>query len=288
MAIARGKAVFRLKGGRFSPLENQVSTTVDDSIAGARLNWMPDVYFMQAHELLRPCNNLNLLCIFQTHNELPHVSTKAEHLRKFQVWLDEQAERADHSAYPMIDDKQTLARMGHKERRPCIEHVRAEMEQGVGGETGSMLLRVLQHCTAVIAEHVGPIDILQQEDGLKSLDDFFQDMWDCQRLFELLGHAKPSLRILEIGARTGGTTARVLKDLVSGSGDRMYCEYCYIDISPGFFIAAKERFKDFQNIRFAVLDIIRDPMEQGFEANSYHLILAATVSPISRSRYVEC
>lgn len=249
---------------------------------------MPDVDSMQAHELLRPCNNFNLLRIFETHDELPHVSTKAEHLRKFQVWLDEQAERADYSAYPMIDDGQTLARMGHKERRPCIEHVRAEMEQGVGGETGSMLLRVLQHCTAVIAEHVGPIDILKQEDSLKSLDDFFQNMWDCQRFFELLGHAKPSLRILEIGARTGGTTARVLKDLVSGSGDRMYCEYCYTDISPGFFVAAKERFKNFQNIRFAVLDIIRDPMEEGFEANSYHLILAATVSPISRSRYVEC
>lgn len=34
--------------------------------------------------------------------------------------------------------------MGHKERRPCIKQVRAEMDQGVGGETGSMLLRVLQ------------------------------------------------------------------------------------------------------------------------------------------------
>ena len=46
VAIARGKMVFRLKGGRFSPLENQVSTTVDDSIAVARLEWMPDVDFM--------------------------------------------------------------------------------------------------------------------------------------------------------------------------------------------------------------------------------------------------
>lgn len=171
----------------------------------------------------------------------------------------------------MIDRGQTLARIGHKERPPCIEHVRAEMEQGVGGGTGSMLLRVLQQCTAVIAEQVDLIDILQQEHDLKSLDDFFEYMWDYQRFFELLGHAKPSLRIPEIGARTGGTTARVLKYLVTGSGDHMYCKYCYTDISPGFFVAAKERFKDFQSIRFAVLDIIQYPQEQGVVANSSNL-----------------
>lgn len=160
---------------------------------------------------MRLCKNLNLSCIFETQDALPHVSTKAEHLKTFQVWRDEQAERADRRAYPVIDRGQTLARIGHKERPPCIEHVRAEMEQGVGGGTGSMLLRVLQQCTAVIAEQVDLIDILQQEHDLKSLDDFFEYMWDYQRFFELLGHAKPSLRIPEIGARTGGTTARVLK-----------------------------------------------------------------------------
>ncbi|KAI9730332.1 MAG: hypothetical protein M1835_003575, partial [Candelina submexicana] len=283
VAIADGEVIIRLKGGRFSPLENQIPTSVDDSIAGARLKRLPDIDFMQAHELIRPhkglkddtirLERLSLLCILETRRNLLHVITKANHLRKFQIWLDEQADRAGRGTYPLIKDAKTLAQMDHKERRKCIELTGAEVEQSVVGKTGKMLLRILDQCTAIFAEQVDPVDILLQEDGLKSIYDFFQNY----RFFGLLGHAKPHLRILEIGAGTGGTTASVLRDLVTESGQRMYFEYCYTDISSGFFVAAKERFKDFQNIRYAVLDISKDPIEQGFEAGTYDLILASNV-----------
>ncbi|KAI9784710.1 MAG: hypothetical protein M1835_003513, partial [Candelina submexicana] len=285
VAIADGEIIIPLKGGRFSPLENQIPTSVDDSIAGARLKRLPDIDFMQAHELMRPhkglkdniirLERLSLLCILETRRNLLHVITKANHLRKFQIWLDEQADRADRGTYPLIKDAKTLAQMDQKERRKCIELTGAEVEQSVVGKTCKMLLRILDQCMAIFAEQVDPVDILLQKDGLKSLYDFFQIMWDCQRFFGLLGHAKPHLRILEIGAGTGGTTASVLRDLVTESGQRMYSEYCYTDISPGFFVAAKERFKDFQNIRYAVLDISKNPIEQGFEAGTYDLILAS-------------
>ncbi|KAI9748822.1 MAG: hypothetical protein M1835_001711 [Candelina submexicana] len=287
VAIADGEVIIRLKGGRFSSLENQIPTSVDDSIAGARLKWLPDIDFMQAHELMRPhkglkddiirLERLSLVGILETRRNLLHVITKANHLRKFQIWLDEQADRAGRGTYPLIKDAKTLAQMDHKERRKCIELTGAEVEQSVVGKTGKMLLRILDQCTAIFAEQVDPVDILLQEDGLKSIYDFFQIMWDCQRFFGLLGHAKPHLRILEIGAGTGGTTASVLRDLVTESGQRMYFEYCYTDTSPGFFVAAKERFKDFQNIRYAVLNISKDPIEQGFEAGTYDLILASNV-----------
>ncbi|KAL8720958.1 MAG: hypothetical protein Q9181_007806, partial [Wetmoreana brouardii] len=39
----------------------------------------------------------------------------------------------------------------------------------------------------------------------------------------------------------------------------------------------QERFKDFQNIEYNVLDISKDPMEQGFEAEFYDHILASHV-----------
>ncbi|KAL8874314.1 MAG: hypothetical protein Q9198_006904, partial [Flavoplaca austrocitrina] len=285
VAIASGEIVLHLKGCKFSPLENHISTTVEDSIAGARLNWMPDMDFMPAQELMRPRKGLKddilrlerlaLLCILETRQELLHATTKSSHLKKFQSWLNEQADRAERGTYSLIEDAQTLARIGRGERRKLIELANAEMQQNEGGEIGSMLLRILKQCAALFAEQVDAVDILLQEDGLRSLYDFFTNMWDCQRFFELLGHAKPNLRILEIGAGTGGTTASVLKDLMTASGQRMYAEYCYTDISPGFFVAAKGRFKDYQNIRYAVLDISKDPVEQGFEANSYDLILAS-------------
>jgi len=84
--------------------------------------------------------------------------------------------------------------------------------------------------------------------------------------------------VLEIGAGTGGTTTNMLLGLKSEFGERLYSKYSYTDISSGFFVAAKERFKDHQNIEFSILDISQDPLEQGFEEGSYDLILAANVS----------
>lgn len=51
----------------------------------------------------------------------------------------------------------------------------------------------------------------------------------------------------------------------------------YTDISSGFFPAAKERFKEFSGIEFATLDITKDPVAQGFQADEYDLILAFNV-----------
>ena len=84
--------------------------------------------------------------------------------------------------------------------------------------------------------------------------------------------------MLEIGAGTGGTTTNMLLGLRSEFGERLYSKYSYTDISPGFFVAAKERFKDYGNIEFSVLDISKDPLEQGFEEGSYDSILAANVT----------
>jgi SAM-dependent methyltransferase len=51
----------------------------------------------------------------------------------------------------------------------------------------------------------------------------------------------------------------------------------FTDISSGFFPAAKERFAAYQGIDFKILDIGKDPIEQGFEAGSFDLIVASNV-----------
>lgn len=117
---------------------------------------------------------------------------------------------------------------------------------------------------------------------------FFDLCWDYSPLLQSLGHNKPTLRVLEIGAGTGGTTSNLLSGLQSEFGERLYSKYSYTDISAGFFVAAKERFKDHPNIEFSVLDISKDPLEQGFEEESYDLILAANVGlslPVAASEF---
>ncbi len=87
------------------------------------------------------------------------------------------------------------------------------------------------------------------------------------------------LRIVEIGAGTGSATAAVLPVLPEGRFD-----YAYTDISAGFFAEAESRFGSADGaIEYRVLDIERDPVEQGFGAHGYDLVIASNVLHATRS-----
>ncbi len=80
------------------------------------------------------------------------------------------------------------------------------------------------------------------------------------------------LRVLEIGAGTGGTTASVVPELPA---DRS--EYTFTDVSPFFLERAKEDFAPFPFLRTALLDIEKDPVAQSFPAAGFDIIIAANV-----------
>lgn len=84
--------------------------------------------------------------------------------------------------------------------------------------------------------------------------------------------AGAKLRILEIGAGTGGTTTYVLPELAADS-----VEYTFTDLSPMFLERAKEQFAAFSFVKYALLDIERDPAAQGFQAGQYDIVVAANV-----------
>ncbi|KAK2037419.1 KR-domain-containing protein, partial [Colletotrichum somersetense] len=70
---------------------------------------------------------------------------------------------------------------------------------------------------------------------------------------------------------------RSLDGLTSETGERLYSSYTFTDISTLFFEPARERFKEYEAIEFRKLDISLDPRDQGFEPESYDLILASNV-----------
>ncbi|MBZ0285291.1 MAG: polyketide synthase dehydratase domain-containing protein [Anaerolineae bacterium] len=80
------------------------------------------------------------------------------------------------------------------------------------------------------------------------------------------------LRVLEIGAGTGATTASVLPQLPS---DRT--EYVFTDLSPLFMAKAEEKFATYSFLRTQLLDIERDPAGQGFMPHAFDVIIAANV-----------
>ena len=86
------------------------------------------------------------------------------------------------------------------------------------------------------------------------------------------------LRILEVGAGTGSATAAVLPELPAGR-----FHYVYTDISAGFFSEAESRFGGGESsIEYRVLDIEKSPIEQGFDAHGYDLVIASNVLHATR------
>ncbi len=86
------------------------------------------------------------------------------------------------------------------------------------------------------------------------------------------------LRVLEVGAGIGSATERFLPELPADRFDLMYT-----DISAGFFADAEARFgTDGASIDFRVLDIEKDPIDQGFDPHAYDLVIAANVLHATR------
>ena len=86
------------------------------------------------------------------------------------------------------------------------------------------------------------------------------------------------LRVIEVGAGTGSATASVLPELPDGGYD-----YVYTDISAGFFSEAESRFGGAEaSIDYRVLDVEKDPVEQGFDLHGYDLVIASNVLHATR------
>ena len=92
-----------------------------------------------------------------------------------------------------------------------------------------------------------------------------------QRLLAELPADRP-LRILEIGAGTGGTTSYVLPALPPER-----TEYFFTDISPLFLNRARERFAQYKFVQYDLLNIEKDPVAQGFAEESFDVVLAVNV-----------
>ncbi|PJN42466.1 polyketide synthase (OzmK) [Streptomyces sp. CB02959] len=90
-----------------------------------------------------------------------------------------------------------------------------------------------------------------------------------------------TVSVLEIGAGTGGTTAKVLPAL-DGTDGRL--RYVYTDISRGFTQYGRNQYgKDHPFVTFAPLDIESAPTGQGFEAGSQDVVLACNVLHATRN-----
>lgn len=156
-------------------------------------------------------------------------------------------------------------------------------QEGVEGEA---VYRIGESLTQMLAGKVDPLTLLM-EGGLfyrlYSDDSSVRCYSHLSQYLEHLMFKNPEMKILEIGAGTGGTTLRVLQTLTQ-YGRPLFDNYDFTDISPGFFDPAKSLLKEWlSKIRFKTLDVERSPGAQGFADESYDLVIASNVLHATKS-----
>lgn len=100
------------------------------------------------------------------------------------------------------------------------------------------------------------------------------------KIFDLMGHANPDLRILQLRASSDlGASQSILKTLVGSNGIKRYRDYHMTDISQDLISVSRSEFRD---VNYSVLDIEKNPLEQGLQP-IYDVVLSVNALHTSPS-----
>ncbi|KAK5659385.1 hypothetical protein OQA88_1478 [Cercophora sp. LCS_1] len=281
-----GDTVFRLKDLRLSTLDDHATDRGDNPHAAVELVWRPDINLVdnasliQLHENFGELSVINermaLACMVESSILLENLTPSKEFLNKYRSWLQKVRQQALEGTYPNVPNCKEIASMSSADRVRLIEEAVQDLQQTKAWPVATAVYRIYLASQAIFIGKVDAVETLVEDDILSRVYDFGR-VSDFTDFFTLAAHSKPNLRILEVGAGTGGTTSSILPILRSEYDERLYFSYTYTDISSGFFVGAKERFKEFDAIDYRVLDISKDPLAQGFEANSFDVVVASNV-----------
>jgi len=134
---------------------------------------------------------------------------------------------------------------------------------------------------AVVTGRESPLETIFPDGSFAAADDLYRDSV-LPRYFNALAGAVASsfigsrqgeaVRVLEVGGGTGGTTATLLPLIERAGG-----AYHFTDVSDLFLARAADRFGEYGCLSLGLLDVDRDPREQGYAPGSFDLVVAANV-----------
>lgn len=102
----------------------------------------------------------------------------------------------------------------------------------------------------------------------------------CGLILDAMIHKSSNVRILEVGAGAGAATEELMKMIAPEDTPPRFDVFDYTDVETSFFDAAKEKYRhQGTKVRFTKLDIEATPEDQGFEAGTHDMVVAAAVSP---------
>jgi acyl transferase domain-containing protein/SAM-dependent methyltransferase len=153
------------------------------------------------------------------------------------------------------------------------------------------LREYLERCgeklAVVLTGQESPLETLFPDGSFETAEFLYRD-WPVARYFNDIARSAIQafgadqchpLRVLEIGAGTGGTSATLLP----GLAERGNVEYTFSDVSDLFLARAEAQFgQAYPFVRFSLLDVEHEPTAQGYAQGSFDVIVAANAVHATR------
>ncbi|PHH92051.1 hypothetical protein CDD83_9169 [Cordyceps sp. RAO-2017] len=289
------RPIIVLENARCIPFDTGDDSDGRDSLTSARLEWLPDIDCLPSTDDLiwrgdgrrkqhLASERLTSLGILQTLHVLKSLEVSPSgHLAKYVAWLEEEKQAMVSGDRPLaLPEEREWASMEPSALKLLASSALEELEalgDGTVTSVGRMLYDMAQQeaIEPIFGRGANPEQPIVAGGRINDLYTSLQTPANAAEFFRLCGHAKPTMKVLEIGAGTGSTTEQILNSLVSDDDIRLYGQYIFTDISSSFFTDASKRFEDRGGMAYKALDITKSPAEQGFELGSFDLVVAANV-----------
>lgn len=236
-------------------------------------------------ELDEECRNLAVAALRRLGWKPVRGDTVAAHSLADQLGVLPKYRRLLHRLLQMMAEDGHLAANGKEytivSELPCVPSRLDELRERYPECSSEFLL--LGRCSAaldqVLAGAVDPLDLIFPNGDMSAAETVYTTAPFAQvgnalavAAIESIVNGRGSgmpLRVLEIGAGTGGTTASILPLLPADT------DYVFTDLSSAFFDRARSRFRDYPNVRYELLDAEQAPSSQGFAARQFDLVIAS-------------
>lgn len=287
-----------MDGFQFKGLGGSQSSTDTQNKALSKLysspSWKPDLSLLDAQTLRElagsHCGSQDLVQFCHTANGIVNEmcqttlamaklgSTSPPHLHKYVEWMRTRSDLGGPSP-PISPDR---AEFNIVKENACGIHGLDDFIEKYPVD-GGLLRHTFRSLPAMFSGESVPIATLMADENFskfyKEAQGLHLNNQITRKWFELKAHKKPDLRIIEIGAGTASTSLPVLQQLSGDSSETpQFSNYTFTDISSGWFESARQVLSDYKSrMDYRVLDISVDPTQQGFEAESYDVVLAINV-----------
>ncbi|KAF4631033.1 hypothetical protein G7Y89_g7101 [Cudoniella acicularis] len=270
------------------------------------IDWKPDLRVLAPEQIMEYCNynckegfetdrvklfsDLTLFLFLSTNKAVNAISEKEPenpptHLTRYMRWMRKQL--LDFNAGILPDSNQEwkqLVQDDNTEEQSLHQQLSDRLEKD---PQGKVFVAIARNLLNILYGKLDALSFLFRDDLVKG---YYYDLFNSvqciprvQKYLDALAYRNPTLRVLEVGAGTGGMTRHLLRTLTHyGDEEREaphYAQYDYTDISPSFFQEAQELFKDQAagRMNFKILNIENDPLEQGFQQHQYDIVVASSV-----------